>query len=85
MTIWFLYTGWISGTARQKDRSSSGRYVRKFSKPSSQEYIPMPKMNVITEEVDYAKIKEKESLLAQPRGNCTPAHLRQLYPLPATL
>ena len=25
------------------------------------EYIPMPKMNVITEEVDYAKIKEKES------------------------
>lgn len=42
--------------------------TRNFSEDSTaniiitcQEYIPMPKMNVITEEVDYAKIKEKES------------------------
>lgn len=31
VTIPLPYTGWISGTARQKDRSSSGQYVRKFS------------------------------------------------------
>ena len=38
-----------------------GTIREKVLQPSSQEYIPMPKMNVITEEVDYAKIKEKES------------------------
>lgn len=31
VTIRLPYTGWILGTARQKDRSSSGRYMRKFS------------------------------------------------------
>lgn len=31
VTIRPPYIGWISGTARQKDKSSSGQYVRKFS------------------------------------------------------
>ena len=55
-----------SQTKGQVNSQTKGQVIigtvrEKVLQPSSQEYIPMPKMNVITEEVDYAKIKEKES------------------------
>ena len=50
-----------SGNSQTKGQVIIGTVREKVLQPSSQEYIPMPKMNVITEEVDYAKIKEKES------------------------
>ena len=49
------------GNSQTKGQVIIGTVREKVLQPSSQEYIPMPKMNVITEEVDYAKIKEKES------------------------
>lgn len=47
------------GNSQTKGQVIIGTVREKVLQPSSQEYIPMPKMNVITEEVDYAKIKEK--------------------------
>lgn len=38
-----------------------GNIRNKISQPTSDKYIPMPKMNVITEEVSYSTIKEKDS------------------------
>lgn len=38
-----------------------GNVRNKIRQPASEEYIPMPKMNVITEEVSYSTIKEKDS------------------------
>lgn len=38
-----------------------GNVRNKIFQPVSKEYIPMPMMNVITEEVSYSTIKEKES------------------------
>ena len=49
------------GNSQTKGQVIIGTVREKVLQPSSQEYIPMPKMNVITEKVDYAKIKEKES------------------------
>ena len=49
------------GNSQTKGQVIIGTVREKVLQPSSQEYIPMPKMNVITEEVNYAKIKEKES------------------------
>ena len=49
------------GNSQTKGQVIIGTVREKVLQPSSQEYIPMPKMNVITEEVDYAKIKENES------------------------
>ena len=49
------------GNSQTKGQVIIGTVREKVLQPSSQEYIPMPKMNVITEEVDYAKFKEKES------------------------
>ena len=46
------------GNSQTKGQVIIGTVREKVLQPSSQEYIPMPKMNVITEEVDYAKIKE---------------------------
>ena len=47
------------GNSQTKGQVIIGTVREKVLQPSSQEYIPMPKMNVITEEVDYAKIKER--------------------------
>ncbi len=49
------------GNSQTKGQVIIGTVREKILQPSSQEYIPMPRMNVITEEVDYAKIREKES------------------------
>lgn len=49
------------GNMQTKGQVMIGTVHKKIHQPYSQEYIPMPKMNVITEEVDYSKIKEKES------------------------
>lgn len=38
-----------------------GNIRNKISQPPSDKYIPMPKMNVITEEVSYSTIEEKDS------------------------
>lgn len=38
-----------------------GNIRNKIPQPTSNKYIPMPKMNVITEEVSYSTIKEKDS------------------------
>lgn len=38
-----------------------GNIRNKISQPTSDKYIPMPKMNVITEEVSYSTIEEKDS------------------------
>ncbi len=53
------YTGWISGTP--KPRASVGNIRSKISQPASSEYLPMPRMNVITEEVSYSTIREEDS------------------------
>lgn len=49
------------GNSQTKGQVMIGTVREKILQPSSQEYVPMPKMNVITEEVDYAKVKETES------------------------
>lgn len=38
-----------------------GTIRNKIRQPTSDKHIPMPKMNVITEEVNYSTIKEKDS------------------------
>ena len=38
-----------------------GNIRSKISKPASSEYLPMPRMNVITEEVSYSTIREEDS------------------------
>ncbi len=47
------------GKARQKDRSSLGRYVRKVLQPSHRNIFPCLKWNVITEEVGLCKNQGK--------------------------
>ena len=48
------------GNSQTKGQVIIGRVREKVPQPSSQEYIHMPKMHVITEEVDYARLKVKE-------------------------
>lgn len=38
-----------------------GNIRSKISQPASSEYLPMPRMNVITEEVSYSTIREEDS------------------------
>lgn len=47
------------GNSQTKGQVIIGTVREKVLQPSSQEYIPMPKMNVITEEVDYAKSRKR--------------------------
>ena len=56
------------GNSQTKGQIIIGTVREKVLQPSSQEYIPMPKMNVITEEVDYV---EKQDLFI----NSTLAHI----------
>ena len=53
------------GNSQTKGQVIIGTVREKVLQPSSQEYIPMPKMNVITEEVDYAKINRDQAVLSR--------------------
>lgn len=49
------------GNAQATGQVIIGTVRNKIQQPLSKEYIPVPKMNVITEEVKYSTIKEKDS------------------------
>ena len=49
------------GNAQTTGQVLIGNIRNKISQPVSNEYLPVPRMNVITEEVHYSTIKEKDS------------------------
>lgn len=49
------------GNAQATGQVIIGTVRNKIQQPLSKEYMPVPKMNVITEEVNYSTIKEKDS------------------------
>ena len=49
------------GNSQTKGQVLVGTLRDKIVQPSSQEYIPVPRMNVITEEVDYSQVREVDS------------------------
>ena len=49
------------GNAQTTGQVMVGNIRSKISQPASSEYLPMPRMNVITEEVNYSTIEEKDS------------------------
>lgn len=49
------------GNAQTTGQVLIGNVRNKIKQPTSKEYIPMPQMNVITEEVSYSTIKEIDS------------------------
>ena len=49
------------GNAQTTGQVLVGNIRSKISQPASSEYLPMPRMNVITEEVNYSTIEEKDS------------------------
>lgn len=49
------------GNAQTTGQVIIGTVRNKIQQPVSKEYMPIPKMNVITEEVKYSTIKEKDS------------------------
>lgn len=49
------------GNSQTKGQVLVGTLREKIVQPSSQEYIPVPRMNVITEEVDYSQVREADS------------------------
>lgn len=49
------------GNAQATGQVLIGNIRNKIRQPTSKEYIPTPQMNVITEEVSYSTIKEKDS------------------------
>lgn len=49
------------GNARTTGQVLIGNIRGKILQPVSNEYLPVPRMNVITEEVRYSTIKEKDS------------------------
>lgn len=49
------------GNAQATGQVIIGTVRNKIQQPLSKEYMPIPKMNVITEEVNYSTIKEKDS------------------------
>ena len=49
------------GNAQTTGQVLIGNVKSKIPQPSSIEYLPIPKMNVITEEVPYSTIREKDS------------------------
>lgn len=49
------------GNAQTTGQVMIGTVRNKITQPVSKEYAPMPKMNVITEEVSYSTVKEKDS------------------------
>lgn len=49
------------GNAQATGQVIIGTVRNKIQQPLSKEYMPVPKMNVITEEVKYSTIKEKDS------------------------
>lgn len=49
------------GNAQTTGQVIIGNIRNKIGQPASNEYIPTPQMNVITEEVNYSTVKEKES------------------------
>ena len=49
------------GNAQTTGQVLIGNVKSKIPQPSSTEYLPIPKMNVITEEVPYSTIREKDS------------------------
>ena len=49
------------GNAETTGQVLIGTVRKKIRQPESKEYIPMPKLNVITEEVDYSKIRDRDS------------------------
>ena len=49
------------GNAQTTGQVIIGTVRNKIPQPVSNEYLPMPKMNVITEEVSYSTVKEKDS------------------------
>lgn len=49
------------GNAQTTGQVLVGNIRSKISQPASSEYLPMPRMNVITEEVSYSTIREEDS------------------------
>ena len=49
------------GNAQTTGQVLIGNIRNKIHQPASAEYLPVPKMNVITEEVSYSTIREKDS------------------------
>lgn len=49
------------GNAETTGQVLIGTVRKKIRQPESKEYIPVPKLNVITEEVDYSKIRDRDS------------------------
>ena len=49
------------GNAQTTGEVMVGNIRSKISQPASSEYLPMPRMNVITEEVSYSTIREEDS------------------------
>lgn len=49
------------GNSQTKGQVLVGTLRDKIVQPSSQKYIPVPRMNVITEEVDYSQVREVDS------------------------
>lgn len=49
------------GNAQTTGQVLIGNIRSKISQPASSEYLPMPRMNVITEEVSYSTIREEDS------------------------
>lgn len=49
------------GNAQLTGQVFIGTVRNKIKQPTSDEYMPVPKMNVITEEVKYSAVKEKDS------------------------
>lgn len=49
------------GNAQTTGQVIIGNIRNKITQPTSGEYMPVPKMNVITEEVKYSTVKEKDS------------------------
>ena len=49
------------GNAQTTGQVMVGNIRSKISQPASSEYLPMPRMNVITEEVSYSTIREEDS------------------------
>ena len=66
------------GNAQTTGQVLVGNIRSKISQPASSEYLPMPRMNVITEEVSYSTIREEDSgpscSLAEALREAGPVH-----------
>ena len=59
------------GNAQTTGQVMVGNIRSKISQPASSEYLPMPRMNVITEEVSYSTIRRRtQARVARSRRRC---------------